>query len=177
MALADLNVRSGALRLARATAALLAVGTTAVVVAAPPAAAHYGLSGKITADCIVRGSGNTYKALFGYDNTGPRSVTIPVGPANAMQPSSLNGVQTTTFAPGAHRGAFATGWRPTAEKVTWTVGSMTATASTATRTCGPSVSLPADGNGTGPVFALGGSVLIAFGVLAVRRRRQRPRGA
>lgn len=177
MAIAAQKVRRVAVRVASAAAALLAAGATTVVVFAPPAAAASGFTGKLTADCVVHGPNNTYRAVFGYDSTGSGTVRVPAGNDNALTPGHLNGVQTTTFEPGKHRGAFATGRLSHAHKITWKVGSLSATALYTSPTCGPSVSLPADGNGTGPVIALVGSIVVAAGLVALRRRRHRQASA
>ena len=165
------TVRGRAGRCGRRVAGVLVAGLALLALTAAPAAASQ--SPKPTVDCIVPGNGGTYQAVFGYDNHAKNTVTVPVGPYNAMSPASLNGIQPTQFAPGANRAAFATPPVAGSSPVSWTLVGITVTATSQTATCGPSVSLPAEGNGIGPVLVLAGSVVLSIGALYVRQWRQR----
>jgi hypothetical protein len=160
---------SGAAAILAACFALTALVPTAA--AASPDGANP--SGGPTVDCVVPASDGTYRAVFGYDNPTSYTATVPVGPYNTMDPASLNGIQPTVFTPGAHRAAFATAVVAKGKKVSWTLFGMTVTASSQSPTCGPTVSLPAEGNGIGPVLVLAGSVLLSVASLYVRQWRQR----
>jgi hypothetical protein len=154
-----------------AVLAAIAAGTVMAGGIALPAAPAAAAPSGPTLDCIVR-SGGTYRAVFGYDNDTPDTLTVETGPDNTMSPDSLDGIQTTTFAPGHHRAAFATPPIKVNTDVSWTVLGTTVTATFKSAHCGPEVTLPAEGNGIGPVVVLGGSVLLSLGSLYLRQRRQ-----
>jgi hypothetical protein len=164
--------------LARAAAAVVGavlclLGTAGLSGAAAAAVPQQPVT--VTVVCIVPGSNGTYRAVFGYDSPTTK-YNIPVGQSNKLIPSSLNGSQPTKFEIGAHRAAFTTPAISNSQTVTWSVytsyefPTSSATASSASRTCGPEVSLPAEGNGTGPVVIVAVSLVVAFLVLALRRR-------
>jgi len=175
------RVNRAATRLVRATVAILgAVALTAVTAAAPAAAspstvvpAAMTFNASLTVDCVVLEDDHTYRAVFGYDNYTGYDVTIPVGKDNNLNPANLNGAQTVHFGVGPHRAAFSTPAMPVGVDITWTVGWFSAKASSDSPACGQSVSLPAEGNGTAPIFVLAASV-IALGVIALRLRRRDP---
>jgi hypothetical protein len=170
--------RRRATRLAVAVAALALVGAAGVLFAASPATATWtDLAGKATCDCVIRNDKGQYRAVFGYDNPTESVGKIARGENNSISPARLDGAQITRFDPGGHRAAFATDWVAKGTAVTWRVGSQRVTADWRIRECGPSVSLPADGNGTGPVVALALSVLVAAGVGVARKRRRKHRNA
>ncbi|SDY68666.1 hypothetical protein SAMN05444365_103122 [Micromonospora pattaloongensis] len=159
-------------RILRAAAAMLGAITAVLVLGATPAAATWdNLPGRITMDCVVAGEKNTYRAVFGYDNNTRYSGTIPVGRYNFITPKQFDGIQTTNFAPGAHRASFATPPIARGQRVTWTVGWLSVTADANSRKCGPEVQLPAEGNGLAPVLVLAGSVIAAL--IGIRARRWR----
>jgi hypothetical protein len=128
-------------------------------------------------DCIVSGGNGTYRAVFGYDNYTEYTAIVAIGPYNTMNPASLNGIQPTRFTPGEHRAAFATPSVPDAQPVSWSILGLTVTATSKSATCGPTVSLPADGNGVGPVLVLVASVGLSMGMFYVRQWRHRRRTA
>jgi LPXTG-motif cell wall-anchored protein len=180
----------------RRRATMFAVAGVAVVAAAVtgvillntgPATAHLqSLSGTTTCDCVVKNTKtNEYRAVFGYDSTSRSAGKISLGANNHIQltgadassSSKIDGVQTTTFEPGAHRAAFATGWVSKDTQVTWAVGEQRASADWNKPTCGRDVSLPATGNGSGPLLALAASLLIAGGAIVLRKRRRKLRTA
>jgi hypothetical protein len=183
------RVNRAATRLVRATAVVLGVVALVAGTAAAPAAASVVVApstvvqaavtfnARLTVDCVVLEDDKTYRAVFGYDNYTGHDVTIPVGQGNKLNPANLNGSQTVHFGVGPHRAAFSTPSMPVGVDITWTVGWFSAKATSDSTACGPSVSLPAEGNGTAPIFVLVASV-IALGVIALRLRgRDRPRTA
>jgi len=157
--------------------ATVSLAAPAVRSSAAPSLDARHFNAQLTVECVIPAADGTYRAVFGYDNFSGYDVTVPVGQSNKLIPANLNGSQTTVFAVGAHRASFSTPPMPTGVDITWTVGLYTAKASSASNACGPSVNLPAEGNGTAPIFVLVASV-IALGVIALRlRRRDRTRTA
>jgi hypothetical protein len=179
----------------RRRAAIFCVAGVAVVAAiiagvvlfntGPAAATWQTMSGEPTCDCIRKNDKDEYQAVFGYDSTSKSSGKIARGDNNKLEIAGLNagsstkidGVQTDTFEPGSHRAAFATSWVPKDTEVTWAVGGKQVSANWSKPTCGRDVSLPADGNGSGPIIALALSGLIAAGAVVLRRRRLKMQGA
>lgn len=163
-------------------AAMAAAVTGVVVLNSGPAGAHWQtLAGNATCDCVVRNTDtNEYRAVFGYTNPGKMAGKIAIGDNNRLELTGLNapavdkvnGVQATTFSPGTHKAAFATGWLHRDVEVTWSVGGQRVSANWNKPTCGRDVSLPAEGNGSGPLIALFASLLIAGGAVVIRRRRR-----
>lgn len=125
--------------------------------------------------CIVTNK-NSYRAVFGYAYSGSRTVSIPRGAGNIMLPSDLDGLQPTTFEPGKHEGAFATPSLPRNSRVTWALLGSTANAMPGSRKCGPDVTLPTEGNGSGPVIVLLVTTLLSLAAAAIQARRQRADG-
>jgi hypothetical protein len=163
-----------AIRLTRATAAVLGVvvlSMAAPATAAPSTVARADVTfdGQLSVDCVLAAENNTYRAVFGYNNYAGHDVTIPVGKDNKLIPANLNGAQTIQFAVGPHRASFSTAPMPVGVDITWTVGGLSVKATADSPACGPEVSLPAEGNGTAPIFVLAAS-LIALGVIAIRLR-------
>jgi len=153
--------------------ASVAAAAALVSLAAPaaPAAATYPVT--LGVDCVTTASNGTYRAVFSYNSYATTTVHYAVGASNNVSPASLNGSQPTNFSHGLHRAAFTTAPVPVNTPVRWTVALYTATASVHSPTCGGTVSLPADGNGTGPVIALGLSLLIAGAAFTVHKLRRR----
>jgi hypothetical protein len=147
------------------------VAAVLAVLGAPPAPAVAGdAPPRPWIDCVVI-SNDSYRVVFGYEKAGRRT-TIPVGPTNRLRPARIDGAQPTVFQTGWQPGVLFTPPVAKAETVSWTIGQVTATASTRTRSCGQQVSLPAEGNGVGPVLVLVGSVLLSMAIAAVRGRRR-----
>lgn len=179
--------RKRAALLTVAGVAVLAAAVTSVVVlnTGPAAATWQTLAGNATCDCVVKNDKDQYRAVFGYTNPGKQTGRISVGDNNRLQLTGLNapssskvdGVQTTTFDPGTHKAAFATGWVSKDVQVTWAVGGKTVAANWSKPTCGRDVSLPATGNGSGPIIALLASLLIVGAAILVRKRRSAARSA
>jgi hypothetical protein len=167
------GIRGRAARLVMAAAALVVVAVTGAFIAVQPANATWtSMSGTPTCDCVrLSEDGKSYQAFFGYDNPTKVIGTIERGSNNEVFPRTAGGTQVEKFRPGANRAAFASGWVPTSSEVVWSVGGKTVTATSTRKKCDTKVSLPADGNGSGPVVALVLSLVIAGGVVLVRRRR------
>jgi hypothetical protein len=165
-------LRGRAGRLALAAAALLLVAIGGVFVAQQPATATWtSLNKAPQCDCVEQSSdGKSYRAVFSYDNETKYTGRIEKGGNNAVFPKQIDGNQTTEFT-AKGKSTFATGWVSNNQDVEWRVGGQTAKASSKSKRCDKKVSLPADGNGSGPVLALAVSLLIAGGVVLVRRRR------
>jgi hypothetical protein len=166
--------------------AVVAAIVAGVVLNTGPAAATWQtVNGTTSCDCVVKNDKGQYKAVFGYDSTSTSAGKIAKGANNKLEltgvnaPSSskIDGVQTTTFEPGSHRASFATGWVSKDHEVTWAVGGQRVSANWNKPTCGRDVSLPAGGNGSGPIIALALSGLIAAGAVVLRRRRLKMRAA
>jgi hypothetical protein len=166
-------------------AAVAAVIAGVVLSTGPAAATWQTVNGTATCDCVVKNDKGQYKAVFGYDSSSKQSGRIAEGSNNKLEltgvnaPSSskIDGVQTTTFEPGSHRASFATGWISKEHEVTWAVGGQRVSANWNKPTCGRDVSLPADGNGSGPIIALALSGLAAAGAVVLRKRRLKTRAA
>ena len=94
-----------------------------------------------------------------------------------MSPATLNGLQPTHFRPGNNKAVFATPAVPNSQTVSWTILGQTVTARSLNTACGPNVSLPAEGNGIGPVLVIVASVLLSLASLVYRQWRQRRRVA
>jgi hypothetical protein len=162
--------------LLRAGAAALVVAITAVVtLAASPAAAATWVTP--AANCVVKsGKDDSYRAVFGYTSTASQTGTIPAGPDNRLDliggsTQSATATVTTDFEPGAHLASFATDWISKDTTVVWRVGGQSATASWSQSSCGGNVTLPAAGNGAGPLVALLLAGVVAVIVLWRKRRK------
>ncbi|WP_328478231.1 hypothetical protein OHA21_26640 [Actinoplanes sp. NBC_00393] len=167
--------RRGALLTATSAAVVAAIVTLLVLNSGPAAATWQSFSGTPTCDCVVQDTkNNTYRAVFGYVNTSKTPGKIDAGSNNKLEFSGsgkTDGSVTTRFEPGTHKASFSTGWIAKDTKVTWTVGGKTVTATWNKPTCGRDVSLPAGGNGSGPIVALLFAGLIGGGVFFWRKRR------
>jgi hypothetical protein len=158
------------------------VGGLVLLNTGPAAATWPSMAGTTSCDCIVKNTKTgEYRAVFGYASTSKSAGKIARGDNNRLEvtggSAEVDGVQTTTFEPGTHRAAFATGWIPKDAQVTWYVGGKASTADWNRPTCGRDVSLPADGNGSGPLIALALSGLVAAGAVVLRKRRLKVRAA
>lgn len=121
-------------------------------------------------DCITQHADGTWTAIFGYDNSTGDDVDIPVGPANKVTPTAYDGRQPTHFDAGVHHGVVQVtvdhGGGPM-----WHLGSDNLSARKSDTACGPSTQMPADGNGTGVVVALGAAGIVGAGLVHRIRRR------
>ncbi|GAA1637493.1 hypothetical protein [Actinoplanes couchii] len=157
--------------------ALVAAVTTALFVNTGPAAATWQtLSGSPTCDCVVKNSKTgEYRAVFGYVSNSTATGKIAAGANNRLEltggSGSLDTAVTTRFEPGTHKASFATGWVSKNAQVTWSVGGKTVAAHWNRPTCGNDVSLPAGGNGLGPIIALLAAGVVFVLAAVIRRRR------
>jgi hypothetical protein len=62
-------------------------------------------------DCVSENSDGTLTAFFGYENDNGVSITVPLGPKNAL-PLDPNGYRPTLFEPGVHHFAFGADFAP-----------------------------------------------------------------
>lgn len=160
--------------------ALVAAITTALFMNTGPAAATWQtLAGSPTCDCVVKDSSTgKYRAVFGYVSDSTGTGTIAAGDNNKVVlsggSSSTDAKVATKFSPGTHKAAFATGWVTKDTKVTWQVGGKSVAAHWNRPSCGNDVSLPAGGNGFGPILAFLAAGAVAA-ILAVWRRRRAAR--
>lgn len=113
--------------------------------------------------CVTPGTGTNYTAYFGYSNSGA-ATTYPQGSSNTMTPSTLNGVEPTSFISGTVTNAFNVA--VTSGSATWTVAGQSATATISSTVC-TGQSLPIDPLGLSLVLVLG--VGVVLGVVIVRR--------
>ncbi|GGN75173.1 hypothetical protein GCM10010112_46130 [Actinoplanes lobatus] len=177
--------------LAAGAVALVAAVTAAALLfnGGPAAATWKSLSGTPTCDCVIKDSGSgKYRAVFGYVSKASVDGTIAGGNNNRLEltggATSIDAKVTTVFQPGTHQASFATGWVTKETSVTWKVGGKEVTANWKRPTCGKDVSLPAGGNGLGPivVFVAAGVVAgamtaagVVVGTVTVWHRRRRAR--
>jgi hypothetical protein len=163
--------------LAAGAVALVAAVTAALFFSTGPAAATWQtLNGTPTCDCVVKDSSTgKYRAVFGYVNSTTSTGRIAAGDNNKVVltggSSATDAKVATTFAPGTHKAAFATGWVSRDTQITWNVGGKSVAAHWNRPTCGNDVSLPAGGNGFGPILAFLAAGAVAAVVTVVRRRR------
>ncbi len=155
--------------LTRAGAALLGAGATLLVTAGPAAAA--GVTPLV--DCMVKNSDGSYTVVMGYENTGSSAVTLkPGSPDNRLRPAHVEDVLPSRFEPGVHRGT-ASGTIDRGSSMEWQLDGqvLRLTASAPPPFCPPPTEMPAEGNGTGVVVALGAAGIV--GAVAVRNVRRR----
>jgi hypothetical protein len=169
--------RRGGLIAAGAVALVIAIAAALMLNTGSAAATWKTLAGTPTCDCVLQNSkDNTYRAVFGYVSTANSAGSIAAGDNNRVVVSggstkNAAAAVTTRFEPGAHKATFATGWLSRDTAATWTVGGRTVTATWHKPTCGSDVSLPAGGNGTGPLIALVMAGLVASFVFWRKRRK------
>ena len=168
--------RRGAVLTATGAAVVAAIVTLLVLNSNPAAATWQTFGGTPTCDCVVQDTrNNTYRAVFGYVNSTTATGKIDAGANNRLElaggTTRTDAAVTTRFEPGTHKASFSTGWVSRDTKVTWRVGGKNVTATWNKPTCGRDVSLPAGGNGSGPLVALLVAALIGGGVYFLRRRR------
>ena len=152
-------------------AAVLGATVAVAVVTAPGTAAAAGVTPLV--DCMIKNADGSHTFVLGYRNTGASAVTLqPGSPANRLRPAHVDGVLPSRFEPGLHRGA-ATGTVDRGDGLEWQLDgqSLEVTASAPPPFCPPSTEMPADGNGTGVVVALGAAAVV--GAVVARRVRRR----
>jgi hypothetical protein len=127
-----------------------------------------------TVSCYQPNSDGSYSVLLGYTNNSSVTQTIPRGADNVISPSSYDGVQPTSFAPGSHPGAFAlTLSSADVFSAGWTLDGSSLSSATAVGQCPAGTSLPADGNGLGMTIVVLGAGVVAAVALVVSRLRGR----
>jgi hypothetical protein len=85
-----------------------------------------------TLTCVVRGSGGSWTARFGYRNQNSFPVSLPVGTRNGFTTEPVDRGQPTYFAPGTVNNVVQVSFRTT---VAWRVDGTTVTARTSSRRC------------------------------------------
>ena len=158
-------------RFTRAATAVLGVAAFVVVSAGSAAAADPTDALEPAVDCIVTNDDGSWTAVLGYTNSGRKTVTVPLGPDNKITPAREETIVPTRFAPGRQRGAGAVTIENGGSAV-WHLGNENLKInSTSAKACPPPTEMPAEGNGTGIVVALGAAGVI--GAVVVRRTRRR----
>jgi len=141
-----MNIRKGRAALA-GVAACCALG--GITLAAPAARAQAPLPLTPALDCVAitgTGANEIVVAYFGYANTGPASIAIPVGDGNEIIPGDPDAGQPTTFGTGGYPKAFAASFDPAVTpSISWLVNGLIATASAASPQCAPGITTPASG--------------------------------
>jgi hypothetical protein len=155
-----------------AAAGALVSAAAAVAVLATPGTAAAADAKDLTPvlECVGRNGDGTYTAVFGYQNPTRTTIRVPVGSDNQVTPDSVRATVPTTFVPGDVRGAFSV----TVDEdtpVKWHLGNDSVQARAGGKPSCPPTEMPAEGNGTGVVVALGAGGL--FGALLLRRFRRR----
>ncbi len=154
---------------ARAGAAVLAAGAALLVSAGPAAAAGEILTPFV--DCVVQNDDGSWTAVLGYRNPTRSVVVVPEGPDNQVTPVPLDAAVPTRFEPGVHRAVFSVRVERGAGLM-WHLGDdQFAVRQDSVDACPPPTEMPAEGNGTGVVVALGAAGVA--GALVVRRVRRR----
>jgi hypothetical protein len=119
--------------------------------------------------CVTQSQDGRFTAVFGYHNRTNSVVTVRRGDENNVDPTT--GTPPEIFQPGVHQGVFSAS-APTDMRIEWELFDSEARAYSSTGpSCGQEVQLPADGNGTGTVVALGAAGLFGAAVLYRSRRR------
>ena len=152
----------------RVGAVVLGAGA-ALLVSAGPAAAAPGDVLTPLVDCVVHNDDGTWTAVLGYSNPTRSAVSVPRGSDNQITPDRWKTRLPTRFEPGVKRGVFSVVVDRGAG-VVWHLGDDNLKVRDDARACPPATEMPADGNGTGMVVALGAAGIV--GALAVRRVRR-----
>ncbi|MGY1689259.1 hypothetical protein [Geodermatophilus sp. SYSU D01105] len=172
------TTRTTGSRIRTRVARIAAIGLLAAlaVLFAPGVASAAGVTPSI--DCYRDNGDGTYDVVLAVNNPYGAPKTIAYGQENQAFPSRLQGTQPTTFPAGTVRGAWTvrlTYAELYQQAARWTLDGMTFQYSSYVQraaTCPTGTQLPADGNGTGTVVALGAAG--AVGALALFRSRRRP---
>lgn len=156
----------------RAAAGALVSTAAAVAVLATPGTAAAADATDLTPllDCVSRNDDGSYTAVFGYRNPTSTTIRVPIGADNQLTPERAGATLPTSFVPGELRGAFSV----TVDQgypATWHLGDDDLQVRANSRPACTAAEMPAEGNGTGPVVALGAAGL--FGVLLLRHTRRR----
>jgi hypothetical protein len=153
----------------RAGAAVLGAGAALVVSAGPAAAAGEALRPFV--DCVVKNADGSWRAVLGYENPTRAAVSVPHGSDNQVTPRRAQASVPTRFEPGVQRGVFSVVVDRGAGLV-WHLGDDNLKVRrNSVAACPPPTEMPAEGNGTGVVVALGAAGMV--GALYVSRARRR----
>jgi len=143
----------------------------AIVVSAGPAAAAPADVLTPFVDCAVRNDDGSWTAVLGYRNPTGSGISVAEGSDNQVTPVPLGAAVPTRFEPGVHRGVFSVRVDRGAGLM-WHLGDdQLAVRQDSADACPPATEMPADGNGTGVVVALGAAGIV--GAVAIRRVRRR----
>jgi Ca2+-binding RTX toxin-like protein len=82
--------------------------------------------------CVTQDDATHFTAIFGYQNTAPGNVEVPVGSTNKVSPGPQDRHQPHTFFPGDHDATF---FVPFEGSVQWTLGAGVATATSSSPPC------------------------------------------
>jgi hypothetical protein len=144
-----MNIRKGRTALAGGAACCALGALGGLTLAAPAARAQAPLPLTPALDCVAitgTGANEIVVAYFGYANTGPASIAIPVGDGNEIIPGDPDAGQPTTFGTGGYPKAFAASFDPAVTpSISWLVNGLIATASAASPQCAPGITTPASG--------------------------------
>jgi hypothetical protein len=146
---------------------LLLIGI--VCVSAGPAAAA---TSTPIFECSFAQPGGGYVAVFGYQNSGATTETIPVGPQNRFQPAPADLGQPTTFDPGRHDNVLIVSWNGT-DQLQWKLNGISVSAD-AGQVCATNP-VPLTGSGLSTVVALFVLAIGAVGLNAHLYMRRRAR--
>lgn len=123
-----------------------------------------------TLNCVWKGSGQSWTAVFGYRNTSSTyDITVPVGVLNLIVPGGPGGGQPTYFPRGTVSSAFAVPMNPNTG-VAWTLVGKVVTARTNSNRC---ATPPVPAFGSAGVMAR--TLLIALPLLLALARIRRVR--
>ena len=150
------------------TLRFLARGLVATIIAAialaSPAAANPAVSPIL--ECVAVNGDGTYTALFGYQNTSDRTITIGVGSANKFTPGQQDRGQITEFEPGRVAGAI-TATQPVGSPLNFKLGDTTVQATSESTPCSTAPQVA-----EAPIVA--GLMLVAGMIAIVGYRRLSP---
>jgi len=90
-------------------------------------------------ECVLFNDGQPDVAYWGYTNTNTNEVSIPVGDRNKFSPGDRDRKQPTTFEKGHNADAVQTTFDASTGTLTWTLSGNTATASSSSKACNPTV--------------------------------------
>jgi hypothetical protein len=162
------------IRSRRAARLLVLLGAAAVLLAPTPAGAAPDRSDPPDVvpllDCVIPGDDGSWTAVLGYDNRTGDTAAIPVGPANQLTPTRYGEPQPTTFGPGVHHAVLPV-------RVTggggfvWHLGRDNLAVRSGDAAC-TAEHLPASGNGTGPLLAFTGALVVGLAVTWRPHRRR-----
>jgi hypothetical protein len=123
-------------------------------------------------ECAFAQPDGSYVTVWGYQNAGATTESIPVGAQNRFQPTPNDRGQPTTFDPGTHDNILIIPWDG-ADQLGWKIGTTTVHAD-ASQVC-PTNPVPLTGSGLSTVVALFVLAVGAVGLNAHLYMRRRAR--